>query len=57
MQNTGSILNIQEMTQTFLVKLFLVVYSIVICIDINLSKTVADDQLQCENVKKWGLLL
>ena len=56
MQNTGSILNIQEMTQTFLIKIFLVVYSIVNCIDINLSKTVADDQLQCENVKKWGLL-
>ena len=56
MQNTGSILNIQEMTQTFLIKIFLVVYSIVIYIDINLSKTVADDQLQCENVKKWGLL-
>ena len=56
MQNTASILNIQEMTQTFLVKIFLVVYSMVICIDINLSKTEADDQLQCENIKKWGLL-
>ena len=43
MHDTGSVLNIQEMTRTSLVKIFLVIYSICICIDINLSKTVADD--------------
>ena len=56
MQDTGSILNIQEMTQTFLVKIFLVLYSICFCIDIDLSKTIADDLLQCEEIEKWCLL-
>ena len=56
MQDTGSILNIQEMTKTFLEKAFLVLYSICICIDINLSKTIADNLLQCENIEKWCLL-
>ena len=56
MQNTGSIVKNQEMTQAFLVKIFLVVYSIVVCIDINLSKTVPDDFLQYEKIEKWGLL-
>ena len=50
MQDTVSILIliIQDVTYTFLVKMFLVSRSICICIDINLSKTVADDLLQYE---------
>ena len=56
MQDTGSILNIQEITYTFLVKICLIFYSIYICIDIALSKTVADDLLQCEKIEKRCLL-
>ena len=44
------------MTKTYLVKIFLVIYSIYICIDINLSKIVADDLLCCEKIEKWCLL-
>ena len=51
MQGTGSILNIQEMTHTLLVKICLIFYSICICIGITLSKTVADDLLECEKLK------
>ena len=32
------------------------IYSVCICIDINLSKTVADHMLQCEKIEKWCLL-
>ena len=39
------ILQIQQITQTFLAKIFLVIYNICISIDINLSKTVADGLL------------
>ena len=56
MQDTGSVLNIQELTLTFLVKIFLIFYSICICIDISLSKTVADDLIQCKKIKRWCLL-
>ena len=56
MQDTGSILNIQEMTHTFLVTICLIFYSICIFIDITLSKLVADDLLQCEKIEKWCLL-
>ena len=34
----------------------MVFYSICICIDITLSKTVADNLLQCEKIEKWCLL-
>ena len=44
------------MTHTFLVKICSIFYSICICIDITLSKTVADDLLQCEKIEKWCLL-
>ena len=54
MQDTVSILIIQDVTYTFLVKMFLVSRSICICIDINLSKTVADDLLQYE--KNWKMV-
>ena len=56
MQDTGPILNIQEMTHTFLVTKYLIFYSICICIDITLSKTVADDLIQCEKIEKCCLL-
>ena len=51
--STGSVLNIQEM---FLVKKQLILYSICICIDITLLRTVADDLLKCEKIEKWCLL-
>ena len=56
MQDTGSISNIQEMTHLFLVKIRLIFYSICICIDITLSKRVADDLLQSEKIEKWCFL-
>ena len=56
MQDTGSILNIQEMTHTFLVKICLIFNGTCISIDITLSKTVADDLLQCEKIGKWCLI-
>ena len=56
MQDTSSILNIQEMTHTFLVKKCLICYSICICIDITLFRTVANDLLKCEKSEKWCLL-
>ena len=34
----------------------MVIYNICICIDISLSKTVADDLLQCDKIEKWCLL-
>ena len=37
---------------TFLVKICLI-YSVCICIDITLPKTVAVDLLQCEKIEKW----
>ena len=50
MKDTGSVLNIQAITHTFLVKKKKkILYSICICIDINLLRTVADDVLKCEN--------
>ena len=51
--STGSVLNIQD---TFLVKKQLILYSICICIDIALLRTVADDLLKCEKIEKWCLL-
>ena len=56
MLDTCSILNIQEMTHTFLVKICLIFNGTCISIDITLSKTVADDLLQCEKIEKWCLL-
>ena len=50
--NTGSILNIQKMTQTYLLNIFLVIDNICIFIDINLPKTVANDLLQCHKIEK-----
>ena len=44
------------MTKTFLVKIFLVIYGIYICIDINLLKGVAYDLLQSRKIEKWYLL-
>ena len=49
MQDTGPILNIQEMTHMLLVKIFLVIHIICIYIDINLLKTVADNVRKCRN--------
>ena len=34
----------------------LILYSICICIDITLLRTVADDLLKCEKIEKWCLL-
>ena len=34
----------------------MILYSICICIDITLLKTVADDLLKCEKIEKWCLL-
>ena len=34
----------------------MIFYSICICIDINLLKTVADDLSKCEKIEKWCLL-
>ena len=48
MQDTGSVLNIQEITHTFLVKKKMILCSIRIWIDITLLKTVADDLLKCK---------
>ena len=56
MQDTGSVLNIQEITHAFLVKKKWILYSICICIDITLLRTVADDLLKCEKTEKWCLL-
>ena len=56
MQDTGSILNIQETTHTFLVTTCLIFYSICIFTDITLLKLVADDLLQCEKIEKCCLL-
>ena len=44
------------MTHTLLVKFCLIFSSICICIDITLSKTVADDLLQYEKIGKWCLI-
>ena len=44
------------MTKTFLVKIFLVIYGIYICIYINLLKGVAYDLLQSRKIEKWYLL-
>ena len=44
------------MTKTFLAKIFLVIYGIYICIDINLLKGVAYDLLQSRKIEKWYLL-
>ena len=52
MKDTGSVLNIQEITHAFLVKKKkLILYSICICIDITLLRTVADDLLKCEKIE------
>ena len=56
MQDAGSILNIQEMTQTLLVKQNLILYNICIYIDITLLTTIANDLLKCEEIEKWWLL-
>ena len=34
----------------------MILYSICICIDITLLRTVADDMLKCEKIEKWYLL-
>ena len=47
------ILQIQQITQTFLAKIFLVIYNICISIDINLSKTVADGLLHVTMWESW----
>ena len=39
-----------------LVTICLIFYSICICVDITLSKTVAHDLLRCEKIEKWCLL-
>ena len=51
MKDTGSVLSIQEITHAFLVKKKLILYSICICIDITLLRTVADDLLKCEKIE------
>ena len=56
MQNKESILNIQKMARTFLVKQSLVIYSLCSCIDMNLLKKVADDLLKYETIEIWRLL-
>ena len=56
MQNKESILNIQKMERTFLVKQSLVIYSLCSCIDMNLLKKVADDLLKYETIEIWRLL-
>ena len=56
MQDTGPILNIQEMTHMLLVKIFLVIHIICIYIDINLLKTVADNVRKCRNGVYWDWL-
>ena len=44
------------MTHTFLVKFCLIFSTICILIDITLSKTLADDLLQCKKIGKWCLI-
>ena len=56
MKDTGSVLTIQEIAHTFFVKKNkLILYSISICIDITLWRTVADDMLKCEKKLKNGV--
>ena len=40
------------MKQTLLVGILLVICNVCICININLSKTVAEDLLPCEKISK-----
>ena len=44
------------MTHTLLVKKSMILYSICICIDITLLRTVADDSLKWEKIEKLVLL-
>ena len=44
------------MTHMFLVKFCLIFSTICIFIDITLSKTLADDLLQCKKIGKWCLI-
>ena len=55
MKDTGSVLNIQKITHTFLVKK-LILYSLCICVNITLLRTVPDDLLKFEQIEKWCLL-